>query len=171
MPWHTGIDRRQCVAPVITNLMEIGVADPTEQNFNLHVVFGGIPTRDGCRSKPRCRTCSGIGFCLVHEFDFPYNLGQYHFLEENELSFVREMSGFISEHHPLTKLFADLVQSRLLGSAGLDDMPTARYIAGVLVDFSHVENLYKIRGSKGKRLEDVGDMLIASNPILDGRSF
>ena len=81
------------------------------------------------------------------------------------------MSSLISEHHPLRRLFTDLVQSRLLGSAGLDDLPSARYIAGLLVDFSHVDNLYKVRGSKGKRLEEVGEMLIASNPVLEGRSF
>jgi hypothetical protein len=81
------------------------------------------------------------------------------------------MPGCISEHHPLRKLFTELVQSRLVGSAQLNDIPAARYIAGVLVDFSHVDNLYKIRNSKGKRLEDIGEMLIASDPVLEGRSF
>jgi hypothetical protein len=83
----------------------------------------------------------------------------------------QEMSGFISEHHPLRALFTELVQTRLLGTAQLNDVPAARYIAGVLADFCHVDNLYTIRNSKGKRLEDVGEMLIASNPVLEGRSF
>lgn len=81
------------------------------------------------------------------------------------------MPSSISERHPLRTLFTELVQTRLLGSAQLNDVAAARYIAGVLVDFCHIDNLYKIRSSKGKRLEDVGEMLIASNPLLDGQSF
>ena len=81
------------------------------------------------------------------------------------------MRSSISSRHPLRALFAELVQRRLLGTAELNDIPVARYIAGLLVDFCHVENLYRIRDSKGKALEDVGEMLIASNPLLEGRSF
>ena len=81
------------------------------------------------------------------------------------------MPGSIGQSHPLRTLFAALVQTRLLGTAQLNDVPVAKYIAGMLVDFCHVDNLYRIRDSKGKTLEDVGDMLIASNPLLEGRSF
>ena len=77
----------------------------------------------------------------------------------------------ISPNHPLRTLFTELVQTRLLGTAQLNDIAVARYIAGVLVDFCRVESLYKIRDSKGKMLEDVAEMLIASNPVLEGRSF
>ncbi len=78
------------------------------------------------------------------------------------------MDSFISERHPLRTLFTELVQSRLLGTAQMNDIPACRYIAGLLVDFCHVENLYKVRNSKGKRLEEVGEMLLASNPLLEG---
>jgi hypothetical protein len=81
------------------------------------------------------------------------------------------MSGVISERHPLRMLFTELVQSRLLGTGQLNDIAAAGYVAGMLTDFCHVDNLYRIRSSKGKRLEDVGEMLIASNPLLEGRSF
>jgi hypothetical protein len=77
----------------------------------------------------------------------------------------------ISEHHPLRTLFAELVHRRLLGTAQLDDVPIARYIANLLTEFCHSDNLYKVRDSRGKRLEDVGEMLIVSNPLLEGRSF
>jgi hypothetical protein len=77
----------------------------------------------------------------------------------------------ISDRHPLRTLFAELIQQRLLGTAQLNDLAVATYIAGLLVHFCHVENLYRIRDSKGKQLEDVGEMLIASNPLLDGPSF
>jgi hypothetical protein len=63
------------------------------------------------------------------------------------------------------------VQRRLIETAMLDDRAVAAYVAGLLVDFCHVENLYKIRDSKGRRLEDVGEMLIASDPRFDAPSF
>ena len=77
----------------------------------------------------------------------------------------------ISPHHPLRLLFTELIARPLHGTAQLDDRRIANYIAGLLLDFCHVENLYRIRDTKGKRLEDVGEMLIASNPLLEGRSF
>ena len=77
----------------------------------------------------------------------------------------------ISPNHPLRFLFTELIEKRLLGTAQLEDHRIAHYVAGLLVDFCHVENVYRIRDTKGKRLEDVGEMLIASNPLLEGRSF
>ena len=81
------------------------------------------------------------------------------------------MQSKISERHPLRTLFLELIQQRLLGTAQLNDRAIAGYISGLLVEFCHVENLYRIRDSQGRRLEDVGEMLIASNPLLEGRSF
>ena len=81
------------------------------------------------------------------------------------------MGASISETHPLRKLLAELVQNRLVLTAQISDISVARYIAGVLLDFCHVDNLYRIRDHQGKALEDVGEMLIASNPLLEGRSF
>lgn len=77
----------------------------------------------------------------------------------------------ISRNHPLRALFAELVHRHLVETARLDSMPVARYIAGLLVEFTHVDNLYRVRDARGRRLEDVGEMLIASNPLLEGRSF
>ena len=81
------------------------------------------------------------------------------------------MFSSISQNHPLRALFAKLVQTRLLGTAQLNDIAAATYVTGVLVDLSHVDNLYKIRNSRGKALKDVGEMLIVSNPIFEGHSF
>jgi hypothetical protein len=81
------------------------------------------------------------------------------------------MYSSISQSHPLRALFTDLVQTRLLGTAQLNDIPAARYVSGVLLNFCHVDNLYRIRSATGKALEDVAEMLIASNPLLEGHSF
>jgi hypothetical protein len=77
----------------------------------------------------------------------------------------------IPADHPLNHLFAELLDRHLVKAAGIDDMPVARYIAGVLVDFTHADRLYRIRDASGRRLEEVGEMLIESNPLLGGRSF
>jgi hypothetical protein len=77
----------------------------------------------------------------------------------------------IRADHPVNRLFADLVQKHLVQSAGIDDRQITGYLASLLADFTHVDNLFRIRGARGKRLEDVGEMLIESNPILDGKSF
>lgn len=77
----------------------------------------------------------------------------------------------IRRDHPLSLLFTELVDRHLVRSAGIADADVARYIAGVLTEFTHVDRLYRIRSAQGRRLEDVADMLIESNPLLDGRSF
>jgi len=78
---------------------------------------------------------------------------------------------WIPPDHPLCKLFRELVVRRFYGDAMLRDADIARYVSNLLVEFAHVKNLYKIRDARGRRLEDVGLMLIESNPLLEGRSF
>jgi hypothetical protein len=72
----------------------------------------------------------------------------------------------ISSDHPLRRLFADLVAKELPG-----DQEVAVYVTNVLIDFVHVDHLYRIRNSRGKRLEEVGEMLVESNPVLEAPSF
>lgn len=72
----------------------------------------------------------------------------------------------ISAGHPLRRLFRELVMRHLA-----DDVPVAGYVSDLLTSFVQVDNLYRIRNARGKRLEDVGEMLIESNPLLEGRSF
>ena len=72
----------------------------------------------------------------------------------------------MSPHHPLRRLFADLVARELHG-----DQELVAYVGNLLIDFVHVDNLYRIRNCRGKRLEEVGELLIESNPALDAPSF
>ena len=77
----------------------------------------------------------------------------------------------IDRQHPLRRLFTDLVTRRLRGDAGICDPSIAEYISTVLTTFADVNNLYRFRDARGRRLEDVGEMLIESNPMLVARSF
>ena len=72
----------------------------------------------------------------------------------------------ISPDHPLRRLFAGLVAKELPA-----DHEVAAYVANLLIDFVDADHLYRIRNSRGKRLEEVGEMLVESNPLLDAPSF
>lgn len=71
----------------------------------------------------------------------------------------------------LTSWFGELVERSFHQCPSLDDERLIAYITALLSDFAQVENLYKIRDARGRRLEDVGGMLIASNPLLEAPSF
>ncbi len=72
----------------------------------------------------------------------------------------------IGQGHPLRRLFDELVFRRVYGDAGVRQAHVAFYVSGILADFTHVDHLYRIRNARGKRLEQVGEMLIESNPAL-----
>jgi hypothetical protein len=72
----------------------------------------------------------------------------------------------ISPSHPLRRLFTDLVSRELVAERDI-----ATYIADLLIDFTHIDRLYRIRSSRGKRLEEVGEMLLESNPLVRAQSF
>jgi hypothetical protein len=77
----------------------------------------------------------------------------------------------ISTDHPLRKLFYELVRRHLVRGAQVYDPEVAEYVSGVLTDFIHVDNLYRIRNARGRRLDEVAEMLVESNPLLDASSF
>ena len=77
----------------------------------------------------------------------------------------------ISDSHSLRHFFTEIVQRRFDADVRLPDVRLAAYVSGLLVDFTHVDNLYRIRDSRGRRLEDVGEMLLESNPLLGASSF
>jgi hypothetical protein len=76
------------------------------------------------------------------------------------------VSAPVSPNHPLRRLFADLVSCELVS-----ERDVAAYVADLLVDFTHIDRLYRIRNSRGKRLEEVGEMFLESNPLLRAQSF
>src|SRR6266480_2527026 len=62
------------LAPLVADRMEIGVADATEHNFDLHVVFSWIATRNFGGRQRRCRTGSGVSFRVVRSWMHILNL-------------------------------------------------------------------------------------------------
>jgi hypothetical protein len=71
----------------------------------------------------------------------------------------------------LRKFLGELVRRHFFEDVRLEEPQLATYVTALLADFARVENLYRIRNALGKRLEDVGEMLIESNPLLEAASF
>ena len=71
----------------------------------------------------------------------------------------------IPESHPLQTLFLDLVAHHYMTGVGIYNPDISEYVATVLTEFCEMAELYKIRNAGGRPLDDVGEMLLESNPI------
>ena len=71
----------------------------------------------------------------------------------------------IPETHPLNKLFVELVGHHYANEIGIRDPQIVSYVAHLLSEFCDAEQLLKIRNVHGKPLNDVGELLIESDPI------
>jgi hypothetical protein len=71
----------------------------------------------------------------------------------------------VSRGHPLFRLLAELTQRNFTANLGWPDTEVIRYLTEVLVDFVHVDRLYRIRDARGRRVEEVAEML-AEGDIL-----
>src|SRR6202166_1519211 len=74
----------------------------------------------------------------------------------------REM---IPETHPLQQLFLELVGRHYAEEIGIRDPQLVNYVAHLLSEFCDVEQLLKIRNAAGRPLDDVGEMLMESDPV------
>ena len=70
------------------------------------------------------------------------------------------MQRSISAQHPLRQLFSTVTERCFLEGLGWSDPAVIRYLVELLVDFTHIDRLYKIRNAQGRRVEDVVEMLI-----------
>jgi hypothetical protein len=61
--------------------------------------------------------------------------------------------------HPIRQMFRALTEMSFEQIA-VHDRELMRYVADLLVEFIHVDNLYRLRNEHGKRLEHLVDMLI-----------
>ena len=71
----------------------------------------------------------------------------------------------IPETHPLQQLFLELVGRHYAEEIGIRDPQVVNYVAHLLSEFCDAEQLSKIRNAAGKPLNDVGEMLIESDPV------
>jgi hypothetical protein len=67
----------------------------------------------------------------------------------------------IPEGHPLRRLFRQLTEVSF-AQIGMPDADLMAYVSGLLVDFTHVDNLYRMRDAQGRRLEYLFEMQLES---------
>lgn len=67
----------------------------------------------------------------------------------------------VPDGHPLRQLFQSLTETSF-EQAGIRDLELMIYVTGVLVDFVHVDNLYRVRDAQGRRLEYLFELQIES---------
>src|SRR5205807_4181729 len=81
------------------------------------------------------------------------------------------MDGRIPDHHPLRKLFGTLAEKAFTDKLGWPDFNVSDYISQLLVEFTHTDNLYRIKSAKGERVEAVVELLYESEVTHEARSF
>ncbi len=77
----------------------------------------------------------------------------------------------IGPHHPLRRLFKELVERRFFNDVSVRDPRVAGYVSNLLTDFTHVDNFFRLRTAHGRKLDDVGEMLLESDPLGPEGSF
>ena len=73
--------------------------------------------------------------------------------------------------HSLRQFFENLVWRHFTEDVRLEEPSITQYVSDLLSSFAHIKNLYQIRNAYGKQLDDVGEMLVESNPMLEATSF
>src|SRR5579863_5246816 len=68
MARNNWVDSGHELAPLVTDCMDIRMADAAKQDLDLHVVFSWIAPRDRSGGQPQSRTGSGVSFRFVHGF-------------------------------------------------------------------------------------------------------
>lgn len=81
------------------------------------------------------------------------------------------MKHSISENHPLRRLFTSLAEAVFFKKLQWPDLPVVRYVADLLIDFTHVDHYYRIRNMKGRPFKEVAGMLLESDILLNAGSF
>ncbi len=71
----------------------------------------------------------------------------------------------IPESHPLQNLFVEMVGRHYAQEIGIRDSQVVNYVAHLLTEFCEAEQLFKVRNAAERRLSDVGEMLIESDPV------
>jgi len=84
---------------------------------------------------------------------------------------VEALAYNISPSHPLVRLFFGLTQRNFATHLGWTDSDVIAYLGDVLVDFVHVDRLYRIRNARGQRIEEVAEMMAEGDILHRADSF
>ena len=68
--------------------------------------------------------------------------------------------------HPLEPFFQQAVRNSYEGKLGLHDPEVTGYVARLLCEFSEADKLYCMRDAMGKPIEELEEMMRASDPVF-----
>lgn len=71
----------------------------------------------------------------------------------------------VSEGSPIRGFFFDLVSHHFASSLDLRDSEVSAYVSDMLTEFCDTNQLHKIHNASGRALDDVGEMLLESDPV------
>ena len=83
----------------------------------------------------------------------------------------RENINRISQRHPLRKLLTALTEINFYGKIGLCEPGVVSYVSDLLIEFVHVDNLYKIRNLQGQKLKSIGEILSEKGFFITPEGF
>lgn len=81
------------------------------------------------------------------------------------------MGAQIPARHPLRALFGALTERSFTEHLGWPDQRVTEYVSNLLVDFTHTDQLYKIRNRQDAPVETVVDLLFESEVLLEAQSL
>jgi hypothetical protein len=72
---------------------------------------------------------------------------------------------FSDPNHPLRQLFAGLTEQTFQATLGVADPRLTDYLSELLSRFVHIDAIYRLAGTNGRRLEEVADMMIEAEAL------
>lgn len=82
-----------------------------------------------------------------------------------------QMADRIPDHHPLRRLFGALTEQSFAEKLGWPDLNVTEYLSNLLVEFTHVDSLYKIRDRQDCPIDSVVELLFESEVLLEAQSL
>lgn len=77
----------------------------------------------------------------------------------------------VPPRHPLRQLFGALTEKSFTEHLGWPDAKVASYVSNLLVDFTHTDQLYKIKNRQNQPVDSVVDLLFESEVMLEAQSL
>jgi hypothetical protein len=70
-----------------------------------------------------------------------------------------------SPDHPIRRLFSGLTEQTFISTFGLADPALTDYLSELLSRFIHIDAVFHVRNTMGKRLEDVAAMMLEAEAL------
>ena len=77
----------------------------------------------------------------------------------------------IPDQHPLRQLFGTLTEKSFTETLGWPDVTVTGYVSNLLVEFTDIDQLFKIQNQQGRTAQTVVELLYESEVLLEAQSL